>query len=506
MSTHENHMVQTASAARHSGKRRPARTTVPKAVPAVTGQRDNSRLMEKVALSQYLKNIRPKENNDLRPVALTYSMYRYSKTYSHWCLIPTISKPICLPGVDDALLVMLNNIYDDLAQANRLVKIVFIDFSSAYNTIQLHLLIKWINRFLVNRTQQSVMSFGLICMFGNMRAQDKVKLQRLIKAGGRIIGIDQESATSLYTNLILQKLESILQDNTHFLHSKLCHNSSWTRGMRLLQKKIRMDIYGNSFIPTAIRLGGGDWEGATRLSNLLGHDSDRAMERARERESEAKSFLHHPSIPSPPDLSSSIPSSPDLSSSIPSSPDLSSSSSSSSPSSPDLSSSISSSPDLSFSISSSPDLSSSIPSSPDLSSSISSSPDLSSSISSSLDLSCSSPSSPDLSSSIPSSPDLSSSISSSPDLSPSISSSPDLSSSIPSSPDLSSSIPFSPDRAGLPLFWPSTHVKTPKTPAQIPIMSQSSAAHTLSSDIPLSSWPPTADRPTENWSFLHPDE
>lgn len=37
-------------------------------------------------------------------------------------------------------------------------------------------------------------------------------------------------------------------------------------------------------------------------------------------------------------------------------------------------------------------------------------------------------------------------------------------------------------------------------------MTQSSAAHTLLSDIPLSPWPPTADIHTENWSFLHPDE
>lgn len=35
-------------------------------------------------------------------------------------------------GIDDALLVMLNNIYDDLEKANSQVKIVFIDFSNTY--------------------------------------------------------------------------------------------------------------------------------------------------------------------------------------------------------------------------------------------------------------------------------------------------------------------------------------------------------------------------------------
>ena len=42
-------------------------------------------------------------------------------------------------GVEDALLTLTNNIYEHLVQAKSLVKIVFIDFSSAFNTIQPHL-------------------------------------------------------------------------------------------------------------------------------------------------------------------------------------------------------------------------------------------------------------------------------------------------------------------------------------------------------------------------------
>lgn len=91
---------------------------------------------------------------------------------------------------------------------------------------------------------QRVPSFGLTCVFGNMRVQDQVKLQRLIKMAGRIICMDQESATNLYTKL---KRESILQDSTHPLHSKFSRSSSRRRGKRLLQKKIKTDRYGDSY-------------------------------------------------------------------------------------------------------------------------------------------------------------------------------------------------------------------------------------------------------------------
>lgn len=76
---------------------------------------------------------------------------------------------------------------------------------------------------------QSVLSFGLICVLGNMRKQDQDRLQRQIRTAGKIIGIDQETATSLYTKLILQKLEKILQDSTHPLHSKFSRSSTLAR-------------------------------------------------------------------------------------------------------------------------------------------------------------------------------------------------------------------------------------------------------------------------------------
>ena len=64
----------------------------------------------------------------------------------------------------------------------------------------------------------SVLSFGLICAFGNMYTQDQKKLQRIIKVASRIIGVDQVSVAQLYNDLSLKKIDQIQNDLTHPLH------------------------------------------------------------------------------------------------------------------------------------------------------------------------------------------------------------------------------------------------------------------------------------------------
>ena len=54
---------------------------------------------------------------------------------------------------------------------------------------------------------QSVLSFGLICAFGNMYFQDQKKLQRVVKIASRIIGVDQVSVAQLHSDLSLNKID-----------------------------------------------------------------------------------------------------------------------------------------------------------------------------------------------------------------------------------------------------------------------------------------------------------
>ncbi|KAK0146668.1 RNA-directed DNA polymerase from mobile element jockey [Merluccius polli] len=88
---------------------------------------------------------------------------------------------------------------------------------------------------------QSILSFGLICVFGNLRVQNQKKLQRIIKSASRVIGVDQASTIQLYNELILGKMEHILADPTHPLFPTFVR-STRSNG-RILQRAIRTARY-----------------------------------------------------------------------------------------------------------------------------------------------------------------------------------------------------------------------------------------------------------------------
>jgi len=55
-------------------------------------------------------------------------------------------------GVDDALLFMLHNIYSHLETTASSVRIMFFDFSSAFNAIQPHILVNKLINFKLHKT------------------------------------------------------------------------------------------------------------------------------------------------------------------------------------------------------------------------------------------------------------------------------------------------------------------------------------------------------------------
>ena len=112
--------------------------------------------------------------NDLRPVALTSVPFKCLEK-----LVLSSILPVCSPcldplqfaykakrGVEDAITIFTNNLYSHLDTPKSYVRTLFIDFSSAFNTIQPHLLIPklldigvpkcttlWILDFLTKRPQ-----------------------------------------------------------------------------------------------------------------------------------------------------------------------------------------------------------------------------------------------------------------------------------------------------------------------------------------------------------------
>ena len=67
---------------------------------------------------------------------------------------------------------------------------------------------------------QSVLSFGLVCVFGNMRKGDRDKLQRLVKTASKMSGCSQTSVTQLWADLVADEAERILRDPSHPLYRR----------------------------------------------------------------------------------------------------------------------------------------------------------------------------------------------------------------------------------------------------------------------------------------------
>ena len=120
------------------------------------------------------KNALPKIKNDLRPVALTAIIMKTFERVSLGHLKPDIT-PHKDPyqfayseglGVDDAVLTLSHVLHSHLDNVKTHARVLFVDFSSAFNTIQPNILMQklmdmnvnsnlilWIHEFLTNRPQ-----------------------------------------------------------------------------------------------------------------------------------------------------------------------------------------------------------------------------------------------------------------------------------------------------------------------------------------------------------------
>lgn len=121
------------------------------------------------------KRSNPTNNNDYRPVALTsLVMKSFEKLVLNQLQadVSGFTDPLQFAyrrhrGVDDAVLTLLHGTITHLEKPKSLVRLVFVDFSSAFNTLQPHLmgrkllqmdidphLILWVLSFLTNRPQR----------------------------------------------------------------------------------------------------------------------------------------------------------------------------------------------------------------------------------------------------------------------------------------------------------------------------------------------------------------
>ena len=97
---------------------------------------------------------------------------------------------------------------------------------------------------------QSVVSFCILCWYGNLTCRDQKKLNRIVKSAKRLGCTDVMSFHVLYQDLAVNKVNNLMKDQDHILckHYQLLPSRA-----RLSSIYCRTSRYKNSFVPTSIR-------------------------------------------------------------------------------------------------------------------------------------------------------------------------------------------------------------------------------------------------------------
>ena len=100
---------------------------------------------------------------------------------------------------------------------------------------------------------KSVMTFGLICWWGNLSVKNRAKLSKLQTISCKIVGCStpDSSLQKLYNMITIQMAKKIISDPTHFLHAKYDLLPS---GRRHRMPAVRTQRAMKSFIPYSIKL------------------------------------------------------------------------------------------------------------------------------------------------------------------------------------------------------------------------------------------------------------
>ena len=99
----------------------------------------------------------------------------------------------------------------------------------------------------------SAIFFAAISWGSGIRACDSKKLNKLVLRAGYVMGTAVVSLEVVMERRMVQKMLSIMDDNTHPLHNLVSKQKSVFSG-RLRQLSCRKDRFKNTFLPTAIAL------------------------------------------------------------------------------------------------------------------------------------------------------------------------------------------------------------------------------------------------------------
>ena len=97
---------------------------------------------------------------------------------------------------------------------------------------------------------QSILTFNLLCWFGNLSVQNKNKLYKIVNIARKIIGSDSVTPISfIYEQQIVRKVNQIVSDSSHTLHYEFEFLPS---GRRFRMPKTRTNRFRHSFVPAGV--------------------------------------------------------------------------------------------------------------------------------------------------------------------------------------------------------------------------------------------------------------
>ncbi|XP_055496185.1 EF-hand calcium-binding domain-containing protein 11 isoform X2 [Leucoraja erinacea] len=99
-------------------------------------------------------------------------------------------------------------------------------------------------------TVESMLSDCIVAWFGNLSAQERKRLQKVVNTAQSIIGSDLPTIEGIYRSRCLKKAGSIIKDPHHPGHTL---TSPLPLGRRYRSLKTATSRFRNSFFPTAIR-------------------------------------------------------------------------------------------------------------------------------------------------------------------------------------------------------------------------------------------------------------
>ncbi|KAK1793033.1 hypothetical protein P4O66_001743 [Electrophorus voltai] len=179
--------------------------------------------------------------NDYRPVALTPIMMqcfeRLVKDHIMSRLPATLDRLQFAyrpnRSTDDAISAALHRSLAHLENKNSYVRILFVDFSSAFNTVIPQHLVKklsplgidtplcnWLLDFLSDRPQtrdtiESVLTSSLPVWYGSCTASEQKSLQRVVRTAEKVIRTSLPSIQGLYLLRCLSRASKMVRDPTH---------------------------------------------------------------------------------------------------------------------------------------------------------------------------------------------------------------------------------------------------------------------------------------------------